>query len=134
MEIKSILCDKLWEKTLKLYSYNNGERPKYLCEDCGLVLRTRASLKMHMVSIHEEKVTIHQCNGCNKGYNRLDNMRRHVRSYCKDQVTSHKTVTSEIKDTSPEPARPKGPKILSRKPIWYTKPYYNEPHTSTDYI
>ena len=52
MERLSILIDK---RHLDLDLHNNTEKiPEYLCENCGIIVGSKQSLKCHMVTKHSE--------------------------------------------------------------------------------
>ena len=55
MERLSILIDKR-HLDLDLH-YSTEKIPEYLCENCGIMVRSKQSLKCHMVVKHPEKVT-----------------------------------------------------------------------------
>ena len=127
MERSSIL---IHQRHLDFNLYYNEKTPEYLCENCGVILGSKQALKHHIVTKHSEKVTTYQCSKCPTTCNRLDNMRCHIRKH-PGQTNTPKTVMYKIKQMSPEPIRPKRQKI--KTPVT-TRPYFNPPTSSNDYI
>ena len=78
MERLSILIDK---RHLDLDLHASEKIPEYLCENCGIVVGSKQSLKHHMLTKHAEKVTTYQCNRCLATCNRLDNKRHHIKKH-----------------------------------------------------
>ena len=103
MERSSILID---ERCLEFNLYYTEKIPEYLCENCGVNLRSKQALKCHMVTKHSEKVTTYQCSKCVTTCNRLYNMRCHIKKH-PGEMDTPRTVMYEIKQMSPEPTRPK---------------------------
>ena len=131
MEIISILIDKRHLDLSKEVGYNIEKALVFLCEHCGVILSTKQSLKCHMVIIHSEKVTTNQCSKYPTTCNSVDNITRHVRRHS-GQTNTYKTVMYEIKEMSPEPM-PKRPRPNPKTPL-STRPYFNEPTSTNDYI
>ena len=130
MERISILIDKR-HLDLQEVGYNTEEHPEFLCENWGVILSSKQSLKCHMVMKHSEKVPTYQCSKCPTICNRLDNIRRHIRKH-PDQTNIPKTVMYEIKQMSPEPEPKRLRPIPKTRTPLITRPYFNEP-TSTIY-
>ena len=105
--------------------------PEYLCENCGIILGSKQTLKCHMVTKHIEKVTTYHCSKCPTICNRLDNMRRHIKKH-PGQTDTPKTIMYEKKQMSPEPQRPKRQK-RKNSPIT-TRPYLSSPINTNDYL
>ena len=104
----------------------------YLCENCGIMLGSKQVLKHHMVTKHSEKVTTYQCSKWPTTCNRLDNMRCHIKKH-PGQTNTPKTVMYEIKQMSPEPW-PKKLTTKTKRTLITTRPYFNQPTSSNDYI
>ena len=105
--------------------------PEYLCENCGIILGSKQTLKHHMVTKHSEKVTTYHCSKCPTICNRLDSMRRHIKKHpC--QTDTPKTIMYEIKQMSPDLQRPKRQQ-RKNSPIM-TRPYLNSPINMNDYL
>ena len=101
VERLNILIDKR-HLDLQEVGYNTGKASEFLCENCGVILSSKQSLKRHMVMKQSEKVTTYQCSKCPTIYNRLGNIRRHIRKH-PGQTSTPKAVMYEIKQMSPEP-------------------------------
>ena len=129
MKRASILIDK---RHLDFDLYYTEKATEYLCENCGIILGSKQALKCHMVTKHSEKVTTYQCSKCLTTCNRLDNMRCHIKKH-PGQTNTPKTVMYEIKQMSPEP-RPKRLTTKTKTTPVITRPYFNQPISSNDYI
>ena len=127
-ERSSILFDK---GPSNLNLYYTEKMPEYLCENCGIILGSKWTLKCHMVTKHSEKVMTYHCSKCPTICNRLDNMRRHIKKH-PGQTDTPKTIMYEIKQMSPEPQRLKRQK-RKNSPIT-TRPYLNSPINMNDYL
>ena len=90
MERISILIDKR-HLDLQEVGYNMENAPKFLCENCGVILSEKSYG-------HEtfRKVTTYQCSKCLTTCNRLDNIRRQIRKHTA-QTNTPKTVMYEVK-------------------------------------
>ena len=93
----SILFDK---EPSNFNLYYTEKMPEYLCENCGIILGSKQTLKSHMVTKHSEKVTTYHCSKCLTICNRLDNMRRHIKKH-PGQTDTPKTIMYEIKTDVP---------------------------------
>ena len=87
MERSSILIDK---RHLDFNLHYTEKTPKYLCENCRVILGSKQALKHHMVTKHSEKVMTYQCSKCTTTCNRLDNMRCHIKKHA-GQTNTPKT-------------------------------------------
>ena len=125
MERLSILIDNR-HLDLQEVVFNTEKAPEFLCENFGVILSSKQSLKCHMVLKYSEKVTTYQCSKCPTTCNRLDNIRRHIRKH-PDQTNTPKTVMYEIKQMSPEPepmTNFQNKNMLNYKTIlWWTNQY-----------
>ena len=128
MERSSILID---ERCLEFNLYYTEKISEYLCENCGLILRSLQALKCHIVTKHSEKVTTYQCSKCLTTCNRLDNMRCHIKKH-PGQTDTPRTVMYEIQQMPSEPTRPKRQKT-NKSPV-ISRPYFDPPTSSNDYI
>ena len=128
IERSSILFD---EVPSNFNLYYTEKMPEYLCENCGIILGSKQTLKCHMVTKHSEKVMTYHCSKCPTICNRLDNMRRHIKKH-PGQTDTPKTIMYEIKQMSPEPQRSKRQK-RKNFPIT-TRPYLHSPINTNDYL
>ena len=96
-------------------------------------LGSKQALKCQMVTKHSEKVATYQCSKCPTTCNRLDNMRCHITKHC-GQTNTPKTVMYEIKQMSPESLRPKIQIMKTKTTPVITRPYFNQPTSSNEYI
>ena len=131
MERLSSLIDKR-HLDLDLH-YSTEKIPEYLCENHGIMVGSKQSLKYHMVTKHSEKVTTYQCSRRPTTCNRCDNIRWHIKKH-PGQTNTPKTVMYEIKQMSPEPwPKRQIPTPKTTTPV-LTRPYFNQPTSSNDYI
>ena len=107
--------------------YYTEKIPEYLCENCGIILGSKQTLKCHMVTKHSEKVTTYHCSKCPTICNRLDNIRRHIKKH-PGQTDTPKTIMYEIKQMSPEPQRPKRQQIKKKKSPYYYQTISKQPN------
>ena len=128
IERSSILFDK---GPSNFNLYYTEKMSEYLCENCGIILGSKQTLKCHTVAKYSEKVTTYHCSKCLTICNRLDNIRRHIKKH-PGQIDTPKTIMYEIKQMSPEPQRPKRQK-KKNSPIT-TRPYLNSPINMNDYL
>ena len=119
MERSSILID---ERHLDFNLYYTEKTPEYLCENCGVILRSKLALKCHMVTKHSEKVTTYQCSKCPTTSNRLDNMRCHIKKH-PGQIPLKLSCARSNRC----PQRPLGQRDKLRK---WRQPLLSQDHTS----
>ena len=130
IERSSILFDK---GPLNFNLYYTEKTPEYLCENCGIILGSKQTLKCHMVTKCSEKVTTYHCSKCLTICNRWDNMRWHIKKH-PGQTDTPKTIMYEIKQMSPEPQKPKRQQTRRKNFPITTRPYLNNPINTNDYL
>ena len=62
-----------------LLDYVTQKQESILCNICGLTFTNNNTFKCHQVASNMEQYD-YQCNHCNKTFNRLDNIQRHMKT------------------------------------------------------
>ncbi|CAL8141539.1 unnamed protein product [Orchesella dallaii] len=91
----------------------NHNAPKFMCEHCDKLYKTKELLKRHKV-VHSGKRP-YNCKICNKSFMRQDDVQRHVKTVHKnkaDQEIKYVSITSQAPESSTVNVRKAGVETL----------------------